>query len=61
MAYQYNNVILEDEYNTFVSGNAAFGVSDNDVANLNTVWGVVTVTKGMGKLMYLIKFPMDKK
>jgi len=49
MAYQALDLILAEHYNTFVAGNGTFGVSDNDVANINTVWGVGYGDKGYGQ------------
>ena len=48
MAYTAGDTILDDEYNTFVTGNAA-GTGDNGVANLNTIWGTGTLDKGYGE------------
>jgi hypothetical protein len=48
MAYSSGSLIVKDDYNTFATGNAA-GTGDNNVANLNTVWGAGTVDKGYGQ------------
>jgi hypothetical protein len=48
MAYTAGDTILDDEYNTFVTGNAA-GTGDNGVNNVNTLWGVGTLDKGYGE------------
>jgi len=48
MAYQAGDTILDDEYNTFVTGNAA-GTGDNGVNNVNTLWGAGTLDKGYGE------------
>lgn len=48
MAYQAGDTILDDEYNTFVTGNAA-GTGDNGVNNVNTLWGAGTGDKGYGE------------
>lgn len=48
MAYAAGDVILRDHYNTFATGNAA-GTGDNNVANINTVWGVGNGSKGYGQ------------
>jgi hypothetical protein len=48
MAYSTGSVILDDDYNIFATGNAA-GTGDNNVANLNTVWGTGTGDKGWGQ------------
>lgn len=48
MAYQSGDLILDDEYNTFVTGNAA-GTGDNGVNNVNTLWGAGTLDKGYGE------------
>jgi len=48
MAYSTGSVILDDDYNIFATGNAA-GTGDNNVANVNTVWGVGTGDKGYGQ------------
>jgi hypothetical protein len=48
MAYQAGDTILDDEYNTFVTGNAA-GTGDNAVNNVNTLWGAGTLDKGYGE------------
>jgi len=48
MAYTAGDTILDDEYNTFATGNAA-GTGDNGVANLNTIWGTGILDKGYGE------------
>lgn len=48
MAYSAGDTILDDEYNTFVTGNAA-GTGDNSVNNVNTLWGAGTLDKGYGE------------
>lgn len=48
MTYSTGSVILDDDYNIFATGNAA-GTGDNNVANVNTVWGVGTGDKGYGQ------------
>ncbi len=48
MAYSTGSVILDDDYNIFATGNAA-GTGDNNVANVNTVWGVGNSDKGYGQ------------
>jgi len=48
MAYTAGDTILDDEYNTFVTGNAA-GTGDNSVNNVNTLWGAGTLDKGYGE------------
>ena len=48
MAYSSGSVILDDDYNIFATGNAA-GTGDNNVANINSVWGAGTGDKGYGQ------------
>lgn len=48
MAYSSGQLIIDDDYNIFATGNAA-GTGDNNVANLNTVWGTGTGDKGWGQ------------
>ena len=48
MAYSTGSVILDDDYNIFATGNAS-GTGDNNVANVNTVWGVGNGDKGYGQ------------
>ena len=48
MAYTAGDTILDDEYNTFATGNAA-GTGDNGTANLNTLWGTGTGDYGYGE------------
>lgn len=56
MAYTTGDIILDDHYNTFATGNAA-GTGDNNVANINSVWGVGFGDKGYGQFSTL--FPVD--
>jgi hypothetical protein len=55
MAYTAGNLILDDHYNEFVSGNAAFGVTDHGIANANSVWGVGFGDKGWGQAGELVQ------
>jgi hypothetical protein len=48
MAYVTGDIILDDEYNIFATGNAA-GTGDNNVANINTIWGIGNGDKGYGQ------------
>lgn len=48
MAYAQGDIILDDHYNTFATGNAD-GTANNAVANINTVWGVGNGDKGYGQ------------
>jgi hypothetical protein len=48
MTYSTGSVILDDDYNIFATGNAS-GTGDNNVANVNTVWGVGNGDKGYGQ------------
>jgi hypothetical protein len=48
MAYAQGDIILDDHYNTFATGNAA-GTGDNNVANINTIWGTGNGDKGYGQ------------
>ena len=48
MAYGPGNLIIDDDYNIFATGNAS-GTGDNNVANINTIWGVGTLDKGWGQ------------
>ena len=48
MAYATGDLILDDHYNTFATGNAA-GTGNNDVANINTIWGVGNGDRGYGQ------------
>jgi hypothetical protein len=48
MAYSSGQLIIDDDYNIFATGNAA-GTGDNNVANLNTVWSTGTSDKGWGQ------------
>jgi hypothetical protein len=48
MAYTAGDTILDDEYNTFVTG-AANGTATHTVANVNSVWGAGSEDKGWGQ------------
>lgn len=48
MAYTAGDTILDDEYNTFVTGDAA-GTGTHTVANVNSVWGAGSADKGWGQ------------
>lgn len=48
MTYSTGSLILDDDYNIFSTGNAA-GTGDNNVANINTVWGAGATDKGYGQ------------
>jgi hypothetical protein len=48
MAYSTGSTIIDDDYNIFATGNAA-GTGNNAVANINTVWGTGTTTRGYGQ------------
>lgn len=48
MAYSAGDTILDDEYNTFVTGGAD-GSATHGTANINTVWGTGDSTKGYGQ------------
>ncbi len=48
MAYSSGSLILDDDYNIFVTGNAA-GTGNVSVPNLNSVWGVGAADKGYGQ------------
>lgn len=48
MAYSTGDTILDDEYNTFVTGDAA-GTGTHGVANVNSVWGEGENEKGYGQ------------
>ena len=48
MAYSQGDTILDDEYNTFVTGDAA-GTGTHGVANVNSVWGTGDTEKGYGQ------------
>lgn len=48
MAYAQGDLILKDHYNIFSTGTAA-GTADNNIANINTVWGVGNGQKGYGQ------------
>ena len=49
MAYTALDKILAAHYNTFVSGNGTFGITNHNVANLNSVWGEGFNDKGYGQ------------
>jgi hypothetical protein len=49
MAYITSDPILAAHYNTFVSGNGTFGIVNDSVDNINTIWGTGTVDKGYGQ------------
>jgi len=48
MAYSAGDTILDDEYNTFVTGGAD-GSATHGTANVNTIWGTGDNTKGYGQ------------
>ena len=48
MTYSAGNIIVDDDYNIFATGNAA-GTGDNSVNNINTIWGTGTGDKGYGQ------------
>jgi len=48
MAYTAGDTILDDEYNTFVTGGAD-GTATHSVANVNSVWGTGSADKGWGQ------------
>ena len=48
MAYTAGDTILDDEYNTFATGNAD-GSGSNGTQNLNTLWGTGTGDYGYGE------------
>ena len=48
MAYSSGDAILDDEYNTFATGNAA-GTGDTSAASINTIWGQATGNQGYGQ------------
>ena len=48
MAYSAGDTILDDEYNTFATGNAA-GTGDTSAASINTIWGQGTGDAGYGQ------------
>jgi hypothetical protein len=48
MAYVTGDLILDDHYNIFATGNDA-GTGDNNVANINTIWGIGNGDKGYGQ------------
>ena len=48
MTYSAGNIIVDDDYNIFATGNAA-GTGDNSVNNINTILGTGTGDKGYGQ------------
>ena len=48
MAYSAGDTILDDEYNTFATGNTA-GTGDTSAASINTIWGSGTGDAGYGQ------------
>ena len=46
MTYSSGGLIQAVDYNTFAQGGAS---ADNNVANINTIWGVGTGDKGWGQ------------
>jgi len=48
MAYSAGNLILDDEYNTFVTGSAD-GTGNISVPNVNTIWATGSGAKGYGQ------------
>mgnify|MGYP003126362396 FL=1 len=48
MAYSAGDTILDDEYNTFATGNTA-GTGDTSAASINTIWGAGTGDAGYGQ------------
>ena len=58
MAYTQFDTILAEHYNIFVAGAGAFGVIDNDVANINTIWGEAFNDKGYGQSTTLSQVPI---
>jgi len=49
VAYTQGNKILTDHYNTFVSGDPLFGVKNNNVNNINSLWGLGSGDRGYGQ------------
>ena len=47
MAYQTGDTILDDEYNSFATGDT--GGSPTDSANINNLWGTGTADRGYGQ------------
>ena len=58
MAYTALDKILAAHYNTFVAGAGTFGAFDNDIANINTIWGVGFSDKGYGQSTVLDQVPI---
>ena len=48
MGYSSGDAILDDEYNTFATGNTA-GTGDTGAASINTIWGSGTGDAGYGQ------------
>ena len=48
MTYSQGNLIVDDDYNIFATGNAA-GTGDDGVANINSVLGAGSTDKGYGQ------------
>ena len=48
MAYAQGDVILDDHYNEFATGDAA-GTANHSVRNINSIWGVGNGDKGYGQ------------
>ena len=48
MAYAQGDVILDDHYNEFATGNAD-GTANHSVRNINSIWGVGNGDKGYGQ------------
>ena len=49
MAYAQGNLILDDHYNEFASGDPTYGVVNHGNANVNSVWGVGHSNYGYGQ------------
>jgi len=49
VAYTQGDKILTDHYNTFVSGDPLFGVKNNNVNNINSLWGSGSGDRGYGQ------------
>ena len=48
MAYASGNIVLDDHFNTFVTGSAS-GTPNHAVKNINSMWGVGQGDKGYGQ------------
>ena len=48
MTYSAGNLIVDDDYNIFGTGNAA-GTGDQSVANINSIWGTGSDEFGYGQ------------